>query len=126
MKVPANLRYTVEHVWLKVEGEQAAIGLTEFAQKELGDIVFIELPKKGEQVTRDASFGSIESVKTVSELIAPLNGIVAEVNQALLEKPDLLNSDPYEQGWMLVIDQIQNEELESLWSDERYKETYSE
>lgn len=126
MLVPASLRYTVEHIWLKVEGKQATIGLTEFAQKELGDIVFIELPKKGELVTRDESFGSIESVKTVSELIAPVHGTVSEVNQALMEKPELLNTDPYEQGWMLVIDEIDQEELASLWTDERYKETYTE
>ncbi len=126
MKVPEELQYTEEHIWVQLAEKQAKVGLTEFAQKELGDIVFIELPQVGDVLQRGDSFGSIESVKTVTELIAPISGKVVEVNKALLEKPDHINGDPYILGWMISIECSDQSQLGELWSAERYLQTYAD
>ena len=101
--VPAELKYTREHEWAKVEGDRARVGITAFAQEQLGDVVFVELPKVGAKVTALKTFGVVESVKAVSDLFAPVSGEVVEVNAELPKKPEVVNSDPYGAGWMLVI-----------------------
>ena len=101
--VPGDLRYTKEHEWLRVEGDQATVGITGYAADQLGDIVFVELPAVGRSVERHAAFGVVESVKAVSDLFAPVSGEVIEVNGALGDRPELVNSDPYGEGWMVRI-----------------------
>ena len=101
--VPADLRYTKEHEWAKLEGDKARVGITAFAQEQLGDVVFVELPKVGAKVSAMKTFGVVESVKAVSDLYAPLTGEVVEINAELPKKPEMVNTDPYGQGWMLVI-----------------------
>lgn len=114
--VPPDLRYTREHEWAKVEGDRARIGITAFAQEQLGDVVFVELPKVGAKVTAMKTFGVVESVKAVSDLFAPVTGEVVEVNALLPKKPELVNSDPYGQGWMLVIRMSSPKEIDGLMS----------
>lgn len=101
--VPADLRYTKEHEWAKLEGDKARVGITAFAQEQLGDVVFVELPKVGAKITAMKTFGVVESVKAVSDLFAPLSGEVVEINAELPKKPEVVNADPYGQGWMIVI-----------------------
>lgn len=101
--VPADLRYTKEHEWAKLEGDKARVGITAFAQEQLGDVVFVELPKVGAKVTAMKTFGVVESVKAVSDLFAPLSGEVVEINAELPKKPEVVNADPYGKGWMIVI-----------------------
>jgi glycine cleavage system H protein len=101
--VPADLRYTKEHEWAKLEGDKARVGITAFAQEQLGDVVFVELPKVGAKITAMKTFGVVESVKAVSDLFAPLSGDVVEINAELPQKPEVVNADPYGQGWMIVI-----------------------
>ena len=101
--VPAELRYTKEHEWAKLEGDKARVGITAFAQEQLGDVVFVELPKAGTKVAAMKTFGVVESVKAVSDLFAPLSGEVAEANTDLTKKPEVVNADPYGKGWMIVI-----------------------
>src|ERR1700756_1051680 len=101
--VPAELRYTKEHEWAKLEGDKARVGITAFAQDQLGDVVFVELPKVGAKVTAMKTFGVVESVKAVSDLFAPLSGEVVETNADLVKKPEVVNADPYGEGWMLVV-----------------------
>lgn len=103
MSIPSNLKFTKSHEWVKIDGDQATIGITDHAQSELGDIVFVELPQIGRQVQEGDQFGTVESVKTVSDLYAPLAGEVIEVNPALASQSELVNSDPYGQGWMAKI-----------------------
>lgn len=122
MYIPKNLKYTTEHEWVHVEGHKARVGITDFAQAELGDIVFIELPKVGEQVTKGQAFGSIESVKTVSDLYSPVSGTVIEVNGALEENLEWVNESPYEKGWMIVVEMSDATELEQLLTAEQYEE----
>ncbi|CAM3753750.1 glycine cleavage system protein GcvH [Alicyclobacillus pomorum] len=112
--VPANLKYSKEHEWVKVEGQQARIGITDFAQDELGDIVFVELPEVGSEVKVNQTFGTVESVKTVSDLFAPVSGKVVAVNQALTDAPEQVNSNPYEDGWMIVVEMSNPAELDDL------------
>ena len=119
--VPAELKYTREHEWAKVEGDRARIGITAFAQEQLGDVVFVELPKVGARVTAMKTFGVVESVKAVSDLFAPVSGEVVEVNDALPKSPDLVNSDPYGKGWMLVIRLSDPKEVDSLMSAADYQ-----
>lgn len=126
MNVPTNLKYSEEHEWVKVEGNQATIGITDFAQSELGDIVFVELPKVGDEIQFNEPFGSVESVKTVSELYAPVSGKVVKVNDELEGSPENVNSAPYEAGWMIVVEMSDSSELDKLWSADKYTETYSE
>ncbi|MDO8479761.1 MAG: glycine cleavage system protein GcvH [Candidatus Rokubacteria bacterium] len=101
--VPGELRYTKEHEWAKLEGDKARVGITAFAQEQLGDVVFVELPKVGAKITAMKTFGVVESVKAVSDLFAPLSGEVVEINAELPKKPEVVNADPYGQGWMIVI-----------------------
>lgn len=122
MQFPSELRYTKEHEWVKTEGEKTVrVGITDFAQSELGDIVFVELPQVGDTLTAGKPFGSVESVKTVSELYAPVSGKVVEVNQELEGSPELVNESPYEQGWMIVVEIDNPAELEQLLSAEEYQ-----
>ncbi|HQB85789.1 MAG: glycine cleavage system protein GcvH [Bacteroidales bacterium] len=122
MNVPANLRYTKDHEWLRIEGEFAFIGITDFAQGELGDIVFLEIETEGETLDKEEVFGTVEAVKTVSDLFMPVTGEILEVNPALADSPDLINKDPYGEGWMIKIRVSDSAELESLLSAEQYQE----
>jgi glycine cleavage system H protein len=119
--VPEELRYTKEHEWARVEGDRARVGITAFAQEQLGDVVFVELPKVGATVTSMKTFGVVESVKAVSDLFAPLTGEVVEVNAELAKKPELVNSDPYGQGWMLMIKLAKPAEAGELMTAEAYR-----
>jgi len=119
--VPEELRYTKEHEWARVEGDRARVGITAFAQEQLGDVVFVELPKVGATVMSMKTFGVVESVKAVSDLFAPLTGEVVEVNAELGKKPELVNSDPYGQGWMLVIKLAKPAEAGELMTAEAYR-----
>jgi len=104
MSIPADLRYSEEHEWVKIDEGKVRIGITEFAQSELGDIVFVELPQVGDEVVADEPFGSVESVKTVSEIYAPVSGKVVEINEELEDSPEFVNESPYEKAWMVVIE----------------------
>ena len=119
--VPADLRYTKEHEWAKLEGDKARVGITAFAQEQLGDVVFVELPKVGIKVTAMKTFGVVESVKAVSDLFAPLSGEVVETNPELTKKPETVNSDPYGQGWMIVIKLANPKEFDGLMSTADYE-----
>ena len=112
--VPGDLRYTKEHEWAKLEGDKARVGITAFAQEQLGDVVFVELPKVGTKVTAMKTFGVVESVKAVSDLFAPLSGEVVEINTELPKKPEVVNTDPYGNGWMIVIKLASPKEWEAL------------
>lgn len=120
MNTPKELKYTKEHEWVKIEDGKATIGITHFAQSELGDIVFVELPEAGDDITKDQPFGSVESVKTVSELYAPLSGKVVSVNEELSDNPEFVNESPYEQAWMIVIELSNDAELEELLDADAY------
>ena len=120
--VPGDLKYTKEHEWAKIEGDRARIGITDFAQEQLGDVVFVELPKVGAKVTSMSTFGVVESVKAVSDLFAPLTGEVVEVNAELPKKPETVNRDPYGQGWMLVISMANPAEANALLSAAQYEQ----
>ncbi|MFD1708625.1 glycine cleavage system protein GcvH [Siminovitchia sediminis] len=126
MNTPAELRYSEEHEWVKEEGEKVRIGITDFAQSELGDIVFVELPDVGDEVTADEPFGSVESVKTVSELYAPVSGKVVEVNEDLEDNPEFVNESPYEKAWMIVVEPSDRSEFDNLMSAEDYEKMTSE
>lgn len=126
MKVPAGLKYSEEHEWARIEGNRVTIGVTDFAQSELGDIVFVELPEVGNTVEFGEPFGSVESVKTVSELYAPVSGKILEVNTSLLDSPEKVNESPYEEAWMIVVEISDSSELDKLWTAEKYIETYGE
>jgi glycine cleavage system H protein len=118
--VPAELRYTREHEWAKIEGDRARIGITAFAQEQLGDVVFVELPKVGARVRAAQTFGVVESVKAVSDLFAPISGEVVEANADLAKKPETVNADPYGQGWMIVVTVGDSRELDGLLSAQDY------
>jgi glycine cleavage system H protein len=120
--VPSNLKYSKEHEWVRVEGNRAYIGITDFAQSELGDIVFVELPEVGAELTENATFGTVESVKTVSDLYAPVSGKIVEVNADLVDSPEKVNESPYEDGWMLVVEMSDPSQLDNLLSAEAYTE----
>ncbi|MCG8397104.1 glycine cleavage system protein GcvH [Bacillus atrophaeus] len=126
MSTPKDLRYSEEHEWVKVEGEKVRIGITHFAQSELGDIVFVELPEVGAEIKADEPFGSVESVKTVSELYAPINGKVVEVNEDLDDSPEFVNESPYEKAWMIVVEPSDASQIESLMTSEQYDEMTQE
>ncbi len=119
--VPAGLRYTREHEWAKEEGARIRVGVTAFAQEQLGDVVFVELPKVGATVAQMHGFGVVESVKAVSDLFAPIDGTVAEVNEALRTEPELVNQDPYGRGWMIVIAPTDPAQLASLMTAPQYE-----
>jgi glycine cleavage system H protein len=118
---PADLRYTREHEWARVEGDRARVGITHYAQDQLGDVVFVELPKTGTRVRHMQSFGVVESVKAVSDLFAPLSGTVVEVNQNLTERPEQVNQDPYGAGWLIVVEMSDPRELDALMSAAEYE-----
>ena len=119
---PANLKYSKTDEWVRVEGDQAFIGITDYAQDQLGDIVYIELPwDKGASVSHEVKFGDIESVKATSELVSPLSGEVVRVNEALKDRPELINDNPYEDGWMLVVKMTNSTELDKLMSANQYE-----
>ena len=120
--VPADLRYTQDHEWAKKEGATVRVGITAFAQEQLGDVVFVELPKVGAKVTQKQAFGVVESVKAVSDLFAPLSGEVVEVNGALPTAPEVVNQDPYGKGWMLVIKPSSAAEWDALLTAAQYQE----
>ncbi|MBW7978187.1 glycine cleavage system protein GcvH [Bacillus velezensis] len=126
MSTPKDMRYSKEHEWVKVEDGKARIGITHFAQAELGDIVFVELPEVGAEIKADEPFGSVESVKTVSELYAPINGTVTEVNEDLDDSPEFVNESPYEKAWMIVVEPADAEEIENLMTSEQYDEMTKE
>ncbi|NGP46342.1 glycine cleavage system protein GcvH [Bacillaceae bacterium SIJ1] len=126
MNLPKELRYSEEHEWVKEEGGNVRIGITDFAQSELGDIVFVELPEAGDTIEKDEPFGSVESVKTVSELYAPLSGKVVEVNENLEDSPELVNEEPYEGAWMIVVEPSNEADKEELMSAEEYQEMVEE
>ncbi|ULT56304.1 glycine cleavage system protein GcvH [Neobacillus drentensis] len=126
MSLPKELRYSEEHEWVKVEGEKVRVGITDFAQHELGDIVFVELPEVGADVSADEPFGSVESVKTVSELYAPVSGKVVEINEDLSDNPEFVNESPYEKAWMIVIEPSDVSEVDNLMSAEQYEEMIKE
>lgn len=124
MEFPDNLRYTKEHEWIRVEedGKTATIGITEFAQRELGDIVFVELEEEGTEVEVDDVFGTVEAVKTVSELYMPVSGTIVAINEALEDSPELVNEDPYGEGWMVKVEADDPDEFEGLLSAGEYAE----
>lgn len=121
MNIPDNLKYTKEHEWIKVDGDIAIIGITDYAQNELGDIVFIEIETEGEILDREETFGSIEAVKTVSDLFMPVGGEVLEFNSALEQTPETVNSDPYGDGWIIKVKIADKAELKDLLDAEAYK-----
>ncbi|MBE9481972.1 MAG: glycine cleavage system protein GcvH [Bacteroidetes bacterium] len=122
MNIPDNLKYTKDHEWLKIEGNGALIGISDFAQNELGDIVFIEVETEGETLEKEEAFGTIEAVKTVSDMFMPVGGEVIEFNPKLENKPELINQDPYGEGWIIKINITNTDEIDDLLSAEEYKE----
>lgn len=121
MKIPENLKYTRDHEWIRVEGDQAVVGITDFAQGELGDVVFVEIETEGESLEKGEIFGTVEAVKTVSDLFMPVSGEVVEVNEALADTPELVNKDPYGEGWMIKIKIADETELGELISAADYQ-----
>ncbi len=122
MNFPENLKYTKDHEWIKVDGNVATVGITEFAQSELGDIVYVEIETEGETLAHEEIFGTVEAVKTVSDLFMPVSGKVLEVNKGLEGNPDKVNNDPYGDGWMIKIELTNAAEVDSLLSAAAYKE----
>lgn len=121
MNFPEKLKYTKDHEWVRIEGDHAYIGITEFAQGELGDIVYVEIDTKGEELAQEELFGSVEAVKTVSDLLMPISGVVLEVNPNIQSNPEVVNTDPYGDGWMIKVDIKDANELNGLMSAEAYK-----
>lgn len=122
MNFPENLKYSSDHEWVKVEGNEAYVGITDFAQEELGDIVFIDVSTEGETLEQGEVFGSVEAVKTVSDLMMPVSGEVLEVNAVIDDAPELVNKDPYGKGWIIKVTIVNPEELDGLMSAADYKE----
>lgn len=122
MNFPAELRYTKEHEWVKLEGDIATVGITDFAQSELGDIVYVEIETAGQTLAQDEIFGSVEAVKTVSDLFLPIAGEILEVNEALVNAPELVNSDPFGEGWMIKMKVANIANVEALMDADTYKE----
>jgi len=121
MNVPANLKFTKDHEWIKIEGSEALIGITDYAQSELGEIVFVELPAVGESKDKETVFGTVEAVKAVSDLFMPASGDIIAVNTELENKPELINEDPYEAGWLIRIVLKDVSETDNLMTAEQYK-----
>ena len=126
MKFPTNVKYTSEHEWIRLEGEEGYVGITDYAQDQLGDIVFVDVPTEGETLEKGEAFGSIEVVKTVSDLFIPIGGEVLEVNPALEENPGLVNSDPYGEGWLIKIRPTNVAEMDELLDAEAYQKSINE
>jgi glycine cleavage system H protein len=122
MSIPAGLKYTKDHEWIKIEGDQATIGITDFAQGELGDIVYVDISSVGQTIKQHDVFGTVEAVKTVSDLFMPISGTVSEFNKGLESAPEKVNSDPYGDGWMVKVKISNPAEADSLLSADQYKE----
>lgn len=120
MDYPDGLKYSREHEWVLVEGDSATIGITDFAQSELGDVVYVEVPEVGEKISKEDPFGAVESVKAVSDLYAPVSGTVVEVNDALPDTPELINEDPYGEGWIIKVTLSDASELDELMNAQEY------
>jgi glycine cleavage system H protein len=121
MNFPEDVKYTREHEWVRKKGAQLVIGITDFAQDQLGDVVFVELPDVGDPVKKGESFGVVESTKAVSELFAPISGKVVEVNEPLSDAPETINEDPYEEGWMIVVEPADPKEVDALMDATTYR-----
>lgn len=121
MNLPQDLKYTKDHEWLRVEGDNAYVGITDYAQGELGEIVFVEVETVGETISADKSFGTVEAVKTVSELLMPVDGEVLEFNDQLEDHPEFINDDPYQKGWIIKIEIKDAAQIDTLLSVEQYK-----
>ena len=121
MNIPSNLYYTKEHEWLRVEGDVAFVGITDYAQSELGEIVFVDINTQGETLNQNEVFGSVEAVKTVSDLNMPVTGEVLEINETINDQPELVNNDPYGEGWMIKISIANTEELDNLLDANGYQ-----
>ena len=121
MNIPSELKYTKDHEWVKVEGDTAIIGITDFAQGELGDIVYVEVETEGDSLDKEATFGTVEAVKTVSDLFMPISGEVIEFNKALEANPESVNNDPYGKGWMIKVKIADSSEINGLMSADQYK-----
>ncbi|CAM4254175.1 glycine cleavage system protein GcvH [Lacicoccus alkaliphilus] len=121
MALPNDLKYSEDHEWVKADGNTVTLGITDFAQGELGDIVFVELPEEGDEMVKGESFGSVESVKTVSELYAPLNGTITAVNEELEDSPELVNESPYEEAWMVKLEVADTSQLDELLDADAYQ-----
>jgi len=126
MDFPKDLKYHKEHTWVKVEGSRALIGITDHAQEELGDIVYVELPERGSESEQDESFGTVESAKAISELFAPVSGRVVDINEDLADQPELINDDPYDSGWLVEVEMSDPSELDSLLTADTYKKYIEE
>ena len=125
MNIPKDLKYTKDHEWVRVEGESIVVGITDFAQKELGDIVYVDVDTEGDTIGKEEVFGSVEAVKTVSDLMMPVSGEIIAFNEVLQDEPELVNSDPYCDGWMIKVLVSDFTELDSLLSSDQYKELVS-
>ncbi|MBA2760812.1 MAG: glycine cleavage system protein GcvH [Segetibacter sp.] len=125
MNFPDQLRYTKDHEWIRLEGNKATVGITDFAQRELGDIVYVDIDSVGKTLDAEATFGSVEAVKTVSDLFLPLTGTIDEVNAALANKPELVNTDPYGEGWMIKMTLEDQTQVEKLLTAEAYQQLVS-
>lgn len=126
MNFPTNVKYTNEHEWVRIEGDEAYVGITDYAQSQLGDIIFVDIPTEGETLEKGETFGSIEVVKTVSDLFLPIGGEILEVNHALEENPELVNKDPYGEGWIVKIKPTDASEADDLLDAEAYKQLINE
>lgn len=126
MNIPSTLKYTKDHEWIRIEGDEAYIGVTDFAQSELGDIVYVEIETEGDEIESGEIFGTVEAVKTVSDLFMPLSGKVLEVNEELESAPETVNEDPYEKGWMIKISISDKSQVDELLSADQYKEVIGE
>lgn len=122
MNVPADLKYTTDHEWIKVDGDVATVGITDYAQGELGDIVYVEIETEGEELNKGEVFGTVEAVKTVSDLFMPISGEVVEVNEGIESEPESVNDSPYEKGWMIKIKFSDQSEVDALLRAEQYEE----
>ena len=126
MNFPTNVKYTKEHEWIRLEGDVAYVGITDYAQEQLGDIVFVDIPTEGETLAADEVFGTIEVVKTISDLFLPVSGEILEQNEALADQPELVNQDPYGEGWLIKIKPTADADFDSLLDAEAYKALINE
>lgn len=120
MNIPEDLKYSKEHEWVRVQGTTVTIGITDYAQDKLGEIVFVELPDEGEEVIKDEAFGAVESVKSVNDVFAPISGRVVELNDPLVDSPELINDDPYGEGWMIRVEMTSADDLKDLLTAKQY------
>lgn len=126
MKIPGELKYSRDHEWVKIEGTRARVGITDYAQSQLGDVVFVEVPTVDSEITVGASFSVVESVKAVSDIYAPVGGVIVEVNETLTDAPEIMNEDPYGEGWLVVIEITDSADLNQLLSSDEYEKLIAE